>query len=118
MSGEGDQPYNDSNWMFAYVLLCLVPVAFVSIALYSAWRGKAAGQGQRDIEMGIQNQRVESPWRGAMEWPGRPTAGPGPLSGNFQRTDEHAKRELPGSGSRQSQDFQDVPLDRNHGHPS
>ncbi|KAL7625628.1 hypothetical protein AAE478_004848 [Parahypoxylon ruwenzoriense] len=65
---------NDSNWTFMYVVLGLIPFAFVAIALFSTWRDEAARK-EPDYEMTRPYQRSWFPWREAVaasEGPRRP----------------------------------------------
>ncbi|KAI1214519.1 uncharacterized protein F4807DRAFT_848 [Annulohypoxylon truncatum] len=55
----------DSNWTFMYVLVCLIPVAFVAVAILSMRRDKATKREKDDIEMAIMHQRTWFPWRKA-----------------------------------------------------
>ncbi|KAI4868258.1 hypothetical protein F4820DRAFT_445166 [Hypoxylon rubiginosum] len=72
MAPEKTPLRNDSNWTFMYVVLGLIPVAFVAVTVYSTCRTMERGN---DIEMAVQtqpSQRPRFPWREAVTAPGRP----------------------------------------------
>ncbi|XXH00365.1 hypothetical protein Hte_006709 [Hypoxylon texense] len=66
--------HNDSNWAFMYVVLSLIPVAFVAVAVYSTYRHRAMAARGRDVEMAMRSQppqRPRYPWRDVVMAPER-----------------------------------------------
>ncbi|KAI0167164.1 hypothetical protein GGR52DRAFT_91556 [Hypoxylon sp. FL1284] len=80
---------DDSNWAFMYVVLALIPVAFVAIAVYSTRQNTTTVGGRGDIEMAVRAQPSRRPWR-EPETPQRPSPAqaasssvvPSPFSGH------------------------------------
>ncbi|KAI6090950.1 hypothetical protein F4821DRAFT_255695 [Hypoxylon rubiginosum] len=58
--------HNDSNWTFMYVILGLIPVAFVAVAVYSSCQNTAIKRGN-DIEMATPSRRPRFPWKEPIE---------------------------------------------------
>ncbi|KAI0883321.1 uncharacterized protein GGS22DRAFT_195471 [Annulohypoxylon maeteangense] len=61
----------DSNWTFMYVVLSLIPVAFVAVAVLSTRRDKAIQREKSDMEMAIVRRQTWPPWRKATSGPKR-----------------------------------------------
>ncbi|KAI1776009.1 hypothetical protein F4818DRAFT_440388 [Hypoxylon cercidicola] len=65
MAPEKTPFHYDSNWTFMYVVLGLIPVAFIAAAVYSNCQHKTTERGN-DIEMAVRAQppqRPRFPWR-------------------------------------------------------
>lgn len=61
MAIENPQLYNNSNWTFMYVVLSLIPVAFVAVSLISIRRDRMARR-QSDIETADRGPVFERAW--------------------------------------------------------
>ncbi|KAI1758556.1 hypothetical protein GGR53DRAFT_516726 [Hypoxylon sp. FL1150] len=124
MAPEKTPFHNDSNWTFMYIVLGLIPVAFVAVAVYSSCQKTATKRGN-DIEMANPSRPSFPRWKYSDPYESRAVSIPPAPPSKDQWADQYKGRRsgnficgiaVSGDGNsesssrRPSQDFENVPF--------
>ncbi|KAI0379852.1 hypothetical protein F5Y04DRAFT_289712 [Hypomontagnella monticulosa] len=105
--------YNDGNWTFLYVILGLIPIAFISIAIFSLARDRIT-QSQNsngDIEMVAVTSNPPRYWREWFAEPEEQTPNRNPRKGaKVPGGGEPSARPGKGKINRSPPGFEEIPL--------